>query len=110
MEQTTISPGDSSPKRKEEEDEEEDNKDQFEKKSRAEDERGVKRSSDEREALAKKIRTTAEKRAEESENPEGGVDINHFHVAREIGAASMGKSNAKLDERCASSSIARGEI
>ena len=70
-----------------------------EKKSKAEDEeRGVKRSIDEWEALAKKMKTTAERRSEESKNTGEGVDVSQVHVAREIGAVSMGESDVKFDE------------
>ena len=50
-------------------------KELFEKKGKAEDEeRGVKRGIDEWEALAKKMKTTAERRTEESKNPGEGMD------------------------------------
>ncbi len=43
----------------------------------------------ERDELAKRIKTRAEERAEESSNPGEGVDIIHFDVAMEIRVASM---------------------
>ena len=63
-----------------------------------EEEKGAKRSMDEWEEFAKKMKTGAEARAEESKRPGEGMDINQFHVAREIGAVSMGKSDVKFDE------------
>ncbi len=91
---TTNVSGDSFTKRRAEEE----NKEQSEKTIKAEDEeRGVKRSIAEWEALAKKTKTTAEQRAEESKNPGKGVDINHFHVSREVGAVSVGESDVKFD-------------
>ncbi len=51
-----------------------------------EEERGAKRSTDEWEELAKRLRTRAEARAEDSKKPGEGVDINQSHVAREIGS------------------------
>ncbi len=58
----------------------------------------MKRSIDECEVLAKKTITTAERRSEESKNPGEGMDISQLHVARKIGAASIGESDAKFDE------------
>ncbi len=83
MEQTTMtsSPGDRSTKKKAEEE----NKKQSEKKSNDEgEERGVKRSVEAWEALEKKIKTTVERKSEESANPGECMDLSHDHVAREI--------------------------
>ena len=44
------------------------------------------------------MKIRAEERAEESKNPGEGVDINQVHVAKEIGAVSMGESDVKFDE------------
>ena len=63
-----------------------------------EEERGAKRSIDEWEELAKRLKSSAEVRAEESKKPGEGMDINQLHVAREIGAVSMGESDVKFDE------------
>ena len=91
---TTSRPGENSTKRKAEEE----NKEQSEKKSKAEDEeKGVKRSIDEWDASARKLKTKAETRAEESKNTGERVDIDQFDVAREIGAASMGESDVNFD-------------
>ncbi len=60
--------------------------------------RGVKRSIDEWEALAEKIKTTAERRSEESKNPGAGMDISRVRVTRETRAASTGESDVKFDE------------
>ena len=40
----------------------------------------------------------ADERAEESKKPGEGMDINQFHVAREVGAVSVGESDVKFDE------------
>ena len=48
-----------------------------------EEERGAKRSIDEWEELAKRLKSSAEVRAEESKKPGEGMDINQLHVARE---------------------------
>ncbi len=50
------------------------------------------------EALAKTIKTTAERRDEESKNPGEGVDTSQSHVAKEIGAVSVGESDVNFDE------------
>ena len=63
-----------------------------------EEERGAKRSIDEWEELAKRLKSSAEARAEESKMPGEGMDINQLHVAREIEAVSMGESDVKFDE------------
>ncbi len=44
------------------------------------------------------MKTSAEARAEESNNPAEGMGINQSHVARDIGAASTGKSDVKFNE------------
>ena len=67
-------------------------------KTRKEEGRGAKRSVDEWEELAKRLKTGAEARAEESKNLGEGMDINQSHVAKEIGAVSMGESDVKFDE------------
>ena len=58
----------------------------------------MKRSIDEWEALAKKIKTTTERRSEESKNPGEGVGVSQVHVAKETRAVSMGESDVKFDE------------
>ncbi len=50
------------------------------------------------EELANRLKSGAEERAEESKNPGGGLDINQFHVARQIGVVSMGEPDAKSNE------------
>ncbi len=50
-----------------------------------EEEKGVKRSTGEREEFAKMIKTRAQERAVESENPGEGVDISQFGVSKAIG-------------------------
>ena len=50
-------------------------------KTRKEEERGAKRSVDEWEEFAKRLRTGAQERTEESKNPGEGMDINQSHVA-----------------------------
>ena len=69
-----------------------------------EEERGAKRSVDEWEDFAKRLRTSAEERAAGSKNPGEGMDINQSHVAREIGAVSMSESDV-----CTSSSTVLGK-
>ncbi len=59
---------------------------------------GVKRSIGEREDFAERSKTRAEEKAEVSRKPGEGVDINHFDVVREIGAACVCESDAKFDE------------
>ena len=54
-----------------------------------EEERGAKRSVDEWEEYAKRLKTRADERVEGSKNPGEGMDINQTHVAREIGAVSI---------------------
>jgi hypothetical protein len=54
----------------------------YENKIGKEGERGAKTSSDDWEELAKRLKTSAEARAEESNNPGEGMDINQSHVAR----------------------------
>ena len=48
--------------------------------------------------FAKRLKTNAEERVEGSKNPGEGMDINQFHVAKEIGAVSMSESDVKFDE------------
>ncbi len=63
-----------------------------------EDKKGAKRSLGEWEEFAKRIKIRAEERAEESMNPEEGMDISHFDVAREIGAVHTCESDSKFSE------------
>ena len=53
---------------------------------------------DDWEEFAKRLKTNAEERVEGSKNPGEGMDINQSHVAKEIGAVSMGESDVKFDE------------
>ena len=48
--------------------------------------------------VAKRLKTGAEARAEESKKPVEGMDINQSHVAKEVGAVSMGESDVKFEE------------
>ena len=63
-----------------------------------EEERGAKRSVNEWEEFAKRLKTNADERAEGSKNPGEGMDISQSQVTREIGAVSMSESDAKFDE------------
>ena len=63
-----------------------------------EEERGAKRSVDEWEDFAKRLKTSAEERAAGSKNPGEGMDISQSHVAKEIGAVSMSESDVKFEE------------
>ena len=48
--------------------------------------------------VGQRLKSSEEVRAEESKKPGEGMDINQLHVAREIGAVSMGESDVKFDE------------
>ena len=63
-----------------------------------EEERGAKRSVDEWEEYAKRLKTSADERADGSKNPGEGMDVSQAQVAREIGAVSMSESDVKFDE------------
>ncbi len=63
-----------------------------------EEERGAKRSFDDWEEFAKRLKTNAEERVEGSKNSGEGMYINQSHVAQEIGAVSMGESDVEFDE------------
>ncbi len=73
-----------------------------------EEERRAKRSVDDWEEFAKRLKTNAEERAKGSKNPEERMDINQSHVAKEIGAVSMGESDVRLTSQCSSSSTVLG--
>ncbi len=83
--------GDSEPR------ESEDSKDKKNKTGK-EEERGAKRSVEDWEESAERLKTGAEAGAGESENPGEGMDINQFRIARESGAVSVGESDVKFDE------------
>ena len=61
-------------------------------------ERGVKRSIEEWDDFAKKMKMEAEQKAEANKNPGEGMDIDYLNVVREIMAASFGDSDVKYDE------------
>jgi hypothetical protein len=61
-------------------------------------EHGIKRSIDEWENFAKKLKANAEQRAAESDKPGERVEIDYKDVAKEIGARLLGESDAKFDE------------
>ena len=44
------------------------------------------------------MKIRAEERAEESKNPGEGMDISHFDVAKEIGAAHMRESDSMFND------------
>ncbi len=72
---------------------------QDEKKAKTkEEERGVKRSKDDWEEFAVKMKATAEKKAEESKNPGKGMDIDYLDVVRETRALLLGEPVVKFDE------------
>ena len=48
--------------------------------------------------MAKRLKSSAEVRAEESKKSGEGMDINQFHIAREIGSVSMGESDVKFND------------
>ncbi len=70
----------------------------MESEKKKEEERGAKRSVDEWEEIAKRLKSNAEERVDEGKNPGEGMDINQSHVAKGIGAVSMGESDVKFDE------------
>ncbi len=58
----------------------------------------MKRSVDEPEEFARKLKTKAEPRVEESKNLGEGAGAGYLDVARETGARSLGESDAKFNQ------------
>ncbi len=58
----------------------------------------MRRSIDDWDEYAKRIRVRAEARVEESKNPGQGMDINHIDVARETGAVHANESVSRFNE------------
>ncbi len=60
--------------------------------------KGVKRSIDEWESFPNKLKSKAEQRMEESNEPGEVVDVDYTDVVDEIGAVPLGESDVKFDE------------